>query len=234
MKTRFISRLALGLIFLPMSLLAQRTTPPSTGATSSPKPPPAVTYESPWFIALAKLAGAGLQEPVLLAYVDGAGTFNLKPEQIITLRDLGVSDGVIDTILQHDTEIALGVRQVPASTVPSISPAMQAALAMVSKRDKASATKAAAAGSPASAPASQIASAAPISSQTPLPAQPASPAPILAADECHETPAHPCLDLAPAEVSPVRKPYAEPLTNPILVVRAAGRAPNVIIIDPLP
>ncbi len=103
MKSRILSSLVLGLILAAGRAWGQPAPNPPAAVPAHLASKPEVTYESPWYMQLSKLARAGIEEPVLVAYVDGAGTFNLTPEQIISLRDLGVSAEVLSAILQHDS-----------------------------------------------------------------------------------------------------------------------------------
>lgn len=220
MKTRISVTWILGLVLLASFSIAgaQQTQPALTNA--SPQAAiTAKTYESPWVGELAKLGQAGVQDQVLFAFIDSAGTFNLNPEQIIRLRDQGVSNDAINAALQHDAEIALGLRQVPASTVPGngVLPSL-----LVKSEGKASTAE------PSAANTNKVE---------------AVPAPIpvsmdLADNEDSGPGAEPAqwvnTSVGPAEVSPVRKPYAEPITCPIVVYRASGRVPNVVTIEMFP
>lgn len=199
-------------------------TPSQAAAVSQAKP-----YQSPWFTEFSKLARAGIEDRVMLSFIDSAGTFNLGPDQIVHLRDLGVSADLISAVLQHDSEIALGLRAVPASTVPESSPGLKTLLAAV---PTATATHPVAAEPAAKATAAKeatppavVAGGAPSN----LPEQPfcvaeSAPTPVAACQGKQTSAGQP-------ELSPVRKPYAEQLTNPIIMVRAAGRMPNLVLIE---
>src|SRR5206468_698246 len=80
------------------------------------------TYVSPWLLDIVKLAQAGIKEDVMLTFVDSASTFNLDADQIIYLRDLGVSGAVVTAMIEHDFDLLSGVRQVPANLSDSQSP----------------------------------------------------------------------------------------------------------------
>jgi hypothetical protein len=237
MKTRMTLSWVLGLVLFASvpTIVAQDTTKSSsavlTGQVSSGNQ--AAGYQSPWFVELSKLAQAGIEDRVLLAFVDSAGTFNLRPEQIIRLRDLGVSSDVINGVLQHDSEIALGLRQVPASTTPDSSSALEKLLlsgngtqgAGTARSTSAATSKAA---EPTATPASAtgaLAGAAPSGPLEVASSNEEGVAPTLSFAEPVRTTA------SPKELSPVRKPYPEQLTNPIIVVKAAGRMPNLVVIE---
>jgi hypothetical protein len=71
------------------------------------------SYVSPWLLDIIKLSRAGIDEGVMLTFIDSAGTFNLETEQIIYLRNAGVSTAIISAMLQHDSEVIAGLRPVP-------------------------------------------------------------------------------------------------------------------------
>jgi len=225
MKLRISPTWVWGLVLaLPLaSALAQTaaTAPLTNTASKISSAQPAKVYQSPWFLELGKLAQSGIEDRVLFAFVDSAGTFNLRPDQIIHLRDLGVSGGVINAVLQHDSEIALGLRQVPPSAIPPSAPSLQTLLV-------------ARPAAPAKPGAAVPAAAAPL----PVPASAPSPGPAVSDEGESEIPLAPAqpppLPGRPQEFSPVRKPYPEQLTNPIIMVRAAGRMPNLVVIDMFP
>lgn len=228
MKTRLLASIAIGLV-LAGNVQGQPAPAPGTAVPATLVSNPVPAYESPWYTAFCKLVRAGIEPPVLLAYIDGAGTFNLTSDQIISLRDLGVPADVLSTMLQHDSEIALGLRPAPPSSVPPLSPALSAALAATGSRPAGDGRTTAQpvvppqTATPASAIAERTPGAAP--SETPQLANGAGTPCHIAqnASSCAES----------AEISPVRQPYAEPLTSPILMVKAVARVPNLIIIDPL-
>ncbi len=191
---------------------------------------------SPWANELAKMAQAGIGDNVLLAYIDSVGTFNLGPDQIVYLRNLGVSNDAINAALQHDADIASGQRQVVASTVP-LSGSKFPKSFLVSTPGPSART----------VPTSDTSAVAPFergasaedSIVTELPeADDGSIATIL--------PDKNWLGLftwiAQGACGPARntKPYpvreARPvkLTKPIIVLNAAGRTPNLLVIEGLP
>ncbi len=239
MKARILPTwvLALALAASVFPILAQEAVKPSPAVSSNQasSTSPTAAYQSPWFTQLCKLARAGIEDRVLVAFIDAAGTFNLRPEQIIQLRDLGVSGDLVNVILQHDSEIALGLRQVPASTVPGSTSELEKLLAGGKSGSAAPTTR---------PPAPAVAKTAePLTSSSPAkglsPTAPANSAPATAEAPTSDAGAfEPTLTLdeppaaaVPAELSPVRKPYAEQLTNPIIMVRAAGRVPNLVLIE---
>ena len=97
---------------------------------------PANLSLSPGISEVVKLAQAGLGEEVIFAYVDKfTGSFQLGADQILYLKDLGVSENVITTMLKHDslaapaaplgqTQIVSNVSQpLPVNPAPSAAPA---------------------------------------------------------------------------------------------------------------
>src|SRR5262245_41366535 len=70
-------------------------------------------YTSPWIDEVLKLTQAGVEQGIILAYVDSSGTFNLGSQEIISLRDKGVADAVITAILEHDAAYVSGTRKNP-------------------------------------------------------------------------------------------------------------------------
>ena len=68
---------------------------------------PANLALSPGLAEVVKLAQAGLGEEVIQAYVDKfSGSFQLGADQLLYLKDLGVSENVMTTILKHDSGAA--------------------------------------------------------------------------------------------------------------------------------
>jgi hypothetical protein len=64
---------------------------------------PANLRPSPATAEIIKLANAGAEESVMLAFVtNSVGTFNLRAEEIIYLNDIGVPSGVVTAMIQRD------------------------------------------------------------------------------------------------------------------------------------
>lgn len=204
-----------------------------------PLPPPATPQTinggsgvrlSSWASEVAKLAEAGLEDFVLEAFIDCAGTFNLNSEQIIYLRDSGVSNEVISTMLRHDLELGTGLRQLSASAVPPSPAPLE--LKLVPKLSLAvSPEKAREAESSAHArPASES-----VVNEIPESDAPGIAVPVRSEPDSFWTPLPPAPQaIARSGVSPVRQPYAVELTDPILVFRGSGRSPNIVLVVPLP
>jgi hypothetical protein len=67
--------------------------------------PPRVSL-SHWAIEIQKLVQAGVEERVITSYItNSAGMFNLSADQIIYLKNAGVSPRVLSVMIQHDQEL---------------------------------------------------------------------------------------------------------------------------------
>jgi hypothetical protein len=159
---------------------------------------------SPWFYEVERLARAGIDDGVIRTYIiSSAGTFNLTADQVIYLKDLGLSPQVINTMLDHDQELISGARPLTASAPPPYPPDVQAALTA-----RLPATGAATA--PSAAPdASSLAPGA----STIVPDDESDAAGTWAFTEPYYVPEQ------PASAGPVRVPYAVKLNDPIIILR---------------
>ena len=95
---------------------------------------PANLRPTPAVEEIIKMANAGVGESVLLTVVtNSTSTFNLRPEEIIYLTDIGVPAAVVTAILQHDhilqarepyvTDLSLVPPATPAGTTPALTSA---------------------------------------------------------------------------------------------------------------
>ena len=186
---------------------------------SEPPHPPRLT---PWSAEIQKLVQAGIEDDVLLSFIDTAGTFNLVPEQIIYLRDLGVSTAVINAMIRHDAEIISGIRQVIASTVPNPELLLppQDAQTIPARADAAKAPPEATVPGNKTNPAAEQGNRPEIAAVVRAQDQPTEETLMLP----HE---QPVADLP--KLFPVREPYPVPLTDPI-IVRGEPRIPNVQVL----
>lgn len=205
---------------------------------------PPGSYVSGWLIELVKLAKAGVEEGVLLTFIDSAGTLNLGADQIIYLRDLGVSNGVIQAMILHDSELASGLRPMPAAAVAASEPAVQLTLAVP--------TEAPSQSGPSSArlnfPSVPLSREPPPSTPATLangvaPGQPEDGARVAFAGQQLDVAVEPQGETFPppseqrqspparSGFSPVREPYAVQLSDPIIVVRAFGPTPNLQVLE---
>ncbi len=168
---------------------------------------------STWYTQLTKLAQSGVAEEVMISFVDSAGTFNLDADKILALRDHGVSDQVITTVLQHDSEIAQGLRIESPSTAPATTH-----LTFVKMVPEKPAAKPAA---PATASDDSIIGTPANYDEDDLFVNP---------DDEENSASSP----AAARVSPVREPYPVQLTQTIVMMPLALRTPNVHLLIPFP
>ncbi|HEY5911755.1 MAG TPA: DUF6600 domain-containing protein [Verrucomicrobiae bacterium] len=95
--------------------------------TNQPVPPK--VNLSPGAAELAKLAGSGVDQGVMLAYVTNAqSTFNLTADEIIYLNDLGVPGSVVTAMIQRDQVLkeqgknALLAASAPVTSLPAPAP----------------------------------------------------------------------------------------------------------------
>ena len=100
-------------------LISAMSLPLYEGLAQSPAdaPPPAAAAApdlSPNAAEVVRLAEAGTSDDVVLAYVQNStATFNLSADQILYLRDIGVSSPVITAMLSRDNSLK---GQTPAYT----------------------------------------------------------------------------------------------------------------------
>jgi hypothetical protein len=209
-------------------------------ASATDNPLPARARLSPWTTEIVKLAQAGIDDGVMLSFVDNTpGTFNLGADQIIDLSDLGVSSQVITAMLEHDAEFVYGLRPVTASTVPASQPKVRITFAGSSdssgQGDRQPAPTAA-------SPAVMNSGLAEITSGESVPVvdhdgafSQSSEGTYTMVNEFENgrlsAQGGPRQESKGGEIYPVRKPYPVELTAPIIVIKAWGRTPNAVIIE---
>jgi hypothetical protein len=228
MKTRILATWVFGLGWiLALGGAAGQETPdketpppkvPIPEVTTKPKPP-----LTGWSFEVAKLVAAGVQDTVTLTFItNSAGTFNLGAEQIIALRDLGVSNELLQAMIAHDQEIASGSRDVFASTAPLPSQVLPFVLVPSTTKVEASGLQGVAASTTASNPDPAAVSA--VESVSAAPA-------TVSVDEAPAQPRLCCHKQAESDdVYRVREPNPVQLTAPILVWRGQGRVPNTMVL----
>jgi len=93
---------------------------PSVATTQgAPTVPANIDPQSP-LAEVIKLAQAGVGESVIQSYIANSGTpFNLDSDQIIYLRDLGLSDATVNAMLQRDQTLGAPA---PVATTPPPQP----------------------------------------------------------------------------------------------------------------
>jgi hypothetical protein len=112
MKTKFFFRQIVGTVTLVVCLLgagpllrAQPAAPPPDSATASSALPPDILPTSP-LAQVIRLMQAGVDESIIMTYVTNSGsTFNLNPDKIIYLKDIGVPNGVVTAMMQRDQQL---------------------------------------------------------------------------------------------------------------------------------
>lgn len=87
------------------------TAPPEAAAAATPAPraepilPPTILPATP-LAEVIKLAQSGVDDNVMLSFITNSlKPFDLDAGEIVYLNDLGVSDSVITTMMQHDQEL---------------------------------------------------------------------------------------------------------------------------------
>jgi hypothetical protein len=89
---------------------------------SEEKPLPANVKATGPVAEVIKLANSGLDESVMLAFAtNSTQTFNLTAEEIIYLKDIGVSGSVVTAMMQRDQELKGGAAG-PAAPAPPTEP----------------------------------------------------------------------------------------------------------------
>ena len=180
------------------------TAAPALTGNAQDKSLPPIQHLSPWFYEVERLTQAGVNEGVVLAYINNeAGAFNLTADEVITLKNQGAAPEVISAMLEHDRELNSGERPLTVAAPPPLPASVQASLAASLHTT-----------TPASAP--------PTTAATPSPASSGS---IIAPDddsggngtwvwvEPDDVPDQ------PASAGPVRVPYPVKLNDPIIVLR---------------
>src|SRR5882762_1697113 len=113
MRMGLLAVLALPLNFTNAqeSVPASDTVPPMTAGTTT-----IVTNISPAAAEVIRLAESGVGDDVVLAYIQNSQwTLNLGADDVLYLRDVGVSSVVITAMLNHDTTLR---NQPPANSNP--------------------------------------------------------------------------------------------------------------------
>jgi hypothetical protein len=195
--------------------------PVSLSAPSLPERP-----LTPWAAEIVKLAEAGIDDSVMIAFVDNTeGTFNLESGHIVGLKEGGVSGQVLAAMLQHDADVASGLRTLVPSTMPPSKPAIRFVVVTTATSDGKNPTAAGSDVNPGRTGGAE-----------PLP-EPASAEPERGVAE--EWPAgdvaQPEHFGAVAEAGtvryPVREPYPVEVAPPILVYKGAWKTPNLLVIQ---
>lgn len=95
------------------------STPAAEAATAQPAPAPAATEPAPAKLpygvdAILKLSNAQVSEGVIMTYIQNSGTiYNLSPQDIVYLRNQGVSDQVITAMVDQRRNVTAAAAQNP-------------------------------------------------------------------------------------------------------------------------
>ena len=159
-------------------------------------------HASPWVDEVERLTKAGVDEGIVLSYVNNsAGTFNLTADQIVRLKSIGVSPQGVNAMIQHDPELISGARPLTAAPPPSLPAAFQAVLAAHPQPAVTTATPSTALAAPATAPAQIVANDDYDTDRDWIYVEP---------DDVPDQ---------PADLGPVRAPYPVKLNDPIVILR---------------
>lgn len=105
--------------------------PPVTDTNAPTKPPimvqpptpPSNLKLSPGLAEVVKLVQAGVGEDVLMAYItNSSDIFAIDSDTIVYLNDLGVANGVITALIQHDSSPETAARKASATAVQPLPP----------------------------------------------------------------------------------------------------------------
>jgi hypothetical protein len=74
---------------------------------------------SPWSHEIQKLLQAGVDERVITTYItNSASIFNLTPDHIIYLKNVGASPRILNVMIQHDQQLFSSAGLLTAPTLP--------------------------------------------------------------------------------------------------------------------
>lgn len=134
MKTGFLSLLGLSLLLtdLPAAVLAQDTNaaPPPAKPASAVQKPKTVQRFSAGLDDVVRLTKAGVDEAVILAYVQSSSiAYRPNAQEIVRLRELNVTSGVITAMLKRGDDLrerAAAARREAQQKAPPPAPAAPA------------------------------------------------------------------------------------------------------------
>ena len=112
MNTKLSSRQIVGTVTVVFCLLgagpmlrAQSAAPPPDTA-AAPDPLPADILSTSPLAQVIRLAQAGVDESVIMTFItNSSSTFNLNPDKIIYLKDIGLPDEVVTAMMQRDQQL---------------------------------------------------------------------------------------------------------------------------------
>ncbi|HPU56992.1 MAG TPA: hypothetical protein PLH97_12070 [Verrucomicrobiota bacterium] len=189
------------------------TNPPAASVPPEPEDPSDAAKNarpSFWAAEMLKLTEAGIDDSLKYAFIDNtAGSFNLGADEIILLSKAGLSPDVISAMLQHDYELAMGLREPPPVTSPGRPRPIQIVLVPKEQLTNTTATSAVTA------------------SRTPKPKEePLDPVMALAT-EIAATYEYPPPPEKQSKGYAIREPHPEKLLPPIIVIRSEGRVASI-------
>lgn len=168
-------------------------------------------YVSPWIGEVSRLVEARVDTPVVLEFINNAGSFGLTSSRIVGLHQDGIPGEIISAMIQHDAEYVNGLRGNPPAPPPKT---------IILRPIWRSPGERAAPAKPLAPPQDSI----------------VNPSPALDAwlEYYHPDPA-PVPVRGPSQgVARVREPIPVRLTSTILVHRGATRVPNNFTLEPFP
>ncbi len=174
MKVKYINVLGLiALTALPLVAMASDQ-PASTGSAAATVSATAPTSLSPSAAEVVRLAQSGVGNDVVLAYIKNSrAPFNLSSENILTLKNQGISSSVVTAMLTHDGTLRNQNQGQTVATAQTgtAAPATSASPSQVAPQSVAPQATSSIADAPSVAPASTVASA-------PTVVAPATPPPV--------------------------------------------------------
>ena len=111
---------------LPMfGLMGQEPTTPAPVVTPAPavtQPAPAAAVKLPYGVDdVLKLSRSSINEDIILNYIQNSGTiYNLAPQDIVYLRNQGVSDRVVGAMLNQRKQVEAAAAQSAPQNAPAI------------------------------------------------------------------------------------------------------------------
>src|SRR6185369_12351351 len=94
--------------------------PPEFDTNAEPKViQPAQINVSPALAEVIRLAQSGTDESVVIAYVQKAPPYQVTGDEIIYLRDLGISDTIVKSLIEHQQPTANPPATPPTVAVPA-------------------------------------------------------------------------------------------------------------------
>ena len=116
---------------LPLTAAYAQAPGPEAPGAEEQAPAAAPANLSPGAAEVVRLAGAGVGDDVMLAYINNSqAPFNLSADAVLYVKDLGLSPQVTSAMLSHDSMLrSQGQQYAPATTAPVAPPAAAPAVA---------------------------------------------------------------------------------------------------------